>query len=746
MSPIDSPSSAATHTLSTSQLQALWRGLSVSRIMNIAFSVDGDGRMLDHGEAVLPLLNCDAQCLPPGRHFHDLLLDDESRRAWADAARAAREGRPNSIECRIGCEGGTDAMLKLIVTADDDADPPSRLFIFASDISQRASRLHECETLVGIMSSQQSLVEIGMDGTILKVNDLFSQLSGYSRQALVGQHHRVLLPATAKDSQSEKDFWMALAEGHSRSGEFKLARKDSSSFWLRGAYTPTQDLFGRPTKVIFQAYDVTDEKLRSAEFEGKMQAISRSQAVIEFTPDGTVLSANENFLKLLGYTADEVSGQHHRLFCDTAYVARPDYRAFWDRLAHGSFESGEFRRVAKGGRDIWIQATYNPVLDTEGRVYKVVKFAMDITQVKQRNSEFQGKVEAIDRSQASIEFDLKGNVLHANRNFLALMGYELEEVVGRHHMMFCEASHAKSEAYQAFWSRLGQGEFENGEYHRVTKSGRDVWIRASYNPVLDANGVPYKVVKFAQDVTASKLRNSEFEGLIAAVDRAQAMIEFDLEGRVLQANGNFLALMGYTLDDIKGRHHRMFCDEETAASAGYTAFWDRLGRGEFDSGEYKRLAKNGREVWIRATYNPIIGLDGRPVKVVKLANDITEVKRQSTDQAGKIEAINRSQAVIEFDIDGNVLWANDNFLHTMGYASREVLGKHHSMFCTAEHIVSTDYRDLWGRLNKGEFVHGRFHRVGKYGRKVSLMATYSPILGPKGDITKIVKHASDITD
>ncbi|MRW84712.1 PAS domain S-box protein [Pseudoduganella sp. FT26W] len=243
--------------------------------------------------------------------------------------------------------------------------------------------------------------------------------------------------------------------------------------------------------------------------------------------------------------------------------------------------------------------------------------------IQTQDVELQAIHAALNRVQAVIEFDLEGKILHANENFLRVLGYSLSEVQGRHHSMFCEPEFAASPAYKQFWARLAAGEYEHGEYKRLAKGGREIWINASYNPIMDADGKPYKVIKFATDITDTRMRNAEYEGKVSAIVKAQAVIEFDMNGNVLSANDNFLDVMGYYLDDIKGEHHRMFVDPDFAASADYKRFWQKLNRGEFDSGRYKRVGNNKKTVWIQATYNPIMDLNGNPYKIVKFATDIT---------------------------------------------------------------------------------------------------------------------------
>lgn len=230
---------------------------------------------------------------------------------------------------------------------------------------------------------------------------------------------------------------------------------------------------------------------------------------------------------------------------------------------------------------------------------------------------------AINKSQAVIEFEMDGTIIDANDNFLTPMGYTLAEIQGRHHSMFVDAGDRASDEYREFWERLGRGEYMAGQYKRIGKDGRLVWIQGSYNPILDSHGKPFKVVKFATDVTEQRLRASEDQGQIAAIRKSQAVIEFEMDGTIIDANDRFLEAMGYTLAEVKGQHHRMFVDPAEREQPEYREFWERLRRGEYLQSEYRRIGKGGREVWIQGSYNPVIGLDGSPFKVVKYAVDVT---------------------------------------------------------------------------------------------------------------------------
>ena len=257
-------------------------------------------------------------------------------------------------------------------------------------------------------------------------------------------------------------------------------------------------------------------QLQLADASATLAALDRSMALIEFQPDGTILNANSNFLSLMGYTLAEVRGQHHRLFCEPGQSSSREYSEFWRRLASGEFVSERFLRRDKQGREIWLEASYNPVLGASGRVEKVLKIAADISAEVRKEQEQNSLINAINRSMAMIEFNLQGEVLTANDNFLNTMGYRLEDIRGKHHRLFCNREEADSAGYKNFWAQLNRGEYVSGRFQRVGRNGQPIWLRATYNPVFDSNGKLYKVVKFASDVT-EQVQHQEAESRAARI-------------------------------------------------------------------------------------------------------------------------------------------------------------------------------------------------------------------------------------
>lgn len=425
------------------------------------------------------------------------------------------------------------------------------------------------------------------------------------------------------------------------------------------------------------------------------------QAVVWFDLEGNILDANQNFLDAMGYGLEEIKGQHHRIIMRPVDVQKPDYEAFWSKLAKGERHEGKIHRVAKGNRDVYLEASYNPVCDKNGNPVKVVKFAIDITQTRLAEMEAHGKLDALSRSQAVIEFGIQGNILTANDNFLNAMGYELSEIQGKHHRIFVDPSYAGSTDYNAFWNDLARGGFRSGEFKRIAKGGRETWLQATYNPIFDEDGRPFKIVKFASDITAAKLDAMNATGQLDAISRSQAVIEFDTQGNILTANENFLNALGYSLDEIRGKNHRIFVDAAEAQSPEYQTFWKGLDQGSYTSGEYRRLRKDGTEIWIQATYNPIFDPDGHPYKVVKFATDITEKKRAIEEVRHKILSLSEGNLSdrLPTDIDSDFISISEAYNTTMErleHLIQGIQGASDSIASDSDAIASNAY-DLASR-------------------------------------------------
>jgi methyl-accepting chemotaxis protein len=379
----------------------------------------------------------------------------------------------------------------------------------------------------------------------------------------------------------------------------------------------------------------------------ELKAIGRSQAVIEFALDGTILAANDNFLNTFGYSLDEIRGKHDALFIEPRLRDSRDHHLLWDKLGRGEYDCGQYQRIGKGGRELWLQGSYNPITDLHGKPIKVVAYATDVTAQKLRAVDCEGQLNAVSNTHAVMEFNLDGTVVNANDNFLKILGYGIEEIRGRHHSMVVEPAHRQSNDYRLFWEKLARGEYDAGQYKRLAKGGRELWMQASYNPIMDVHGRPSKIVEYATDITAEKMRVAEFAGQLTAIDKTQAVIEFALDGTILTANDTFLRSVGYTLAEIQGKKHSLFVEPGVRDSKEYRLLWEKLGRGESHAGQYQRVGKGGKELWFHANYNSILDMNGKPFKVINYANDVTQQVLQSQQLADLVRQVRVAAAQIQ---------------------------------------------------------------------------------------------------
>ena len=394
----------------------------------------------------------------------------------------------------------------------------------------------ELDVRTKVMDITSIVSEANLKGEIVHVNDKFCEVSKFSREELIGQPHNITRHPDMP-RETFKKMWQTIGRGDVFRGLIKNRAKDGTPYFVDAVVAPVMGENGKPMKYIGVRYDITDaeneRQANKAIAAGVLKAIDTSYAYIEFTPEGKVIMANANFCKVMGYREEEIIGRHHRTFVDPAFAQSREYQDFWSDLNSGHTHVDTFKRITQSGSEVWLQATYAPVLDEQNRVVKVLKIATDITKDRNAAFEWKGQIAAIQKSQAVIEFDLSGKILTANDHFLNAVGYTLQEVVGQHHSMFIEPEERGQPAYRQFWDKLGRGEYDAGRYRRLGKGGKEIWIQASYNPIFDPNGKPYKVVKYATDVTEQvKAATMLADTVLEAQTVTLAARDGDLEQRI----------------------------------------------------------------------------------------------------------------------------------------------------------------------------------------------------------------------
>ena len=374
------------------------------------------------------------------------------------------------------------------------------------------------------------------------------------------------------------------------------------------------------------------------ELEALLAGISKAQLLIEFKMDGTILTANENFLRATGYRLDEIAGRHHSMFTTEADRNSNEYLQFWARLNRGEFQTAEFKRMGKGGKEVWLQASYTPILDQAGKPYKVVKFATDITaEVAKRREIAMLSLVANETNNSVLISDINEKIEYVNPGFTKMTGYTFEEVKGRRPGEVLQGKLTDPETKRQIRDAINRRQPIYCEILNYHKDGEAYWVSLAINPVVGQDGKLERFVSIQSNVTATKEKALDSAMQIQAISRAQAVIEFRMDGTIVSANDNFLRLFGFSLDEIKGKHHSMLVDESYRHSSEYREFWAKLNRGEDQAGEFHRIGKGGRELWLQASYNPISDLAGKPRKVLKYATDITPQKLAAVELDRKVD-------------------------------------------------------------------------------------------------------------
>ncbi len=686
------------------------------------------------------------------------------------------------------------------------------------ETTQEEMRRKETEMagLFTAINTTLATVEMSMDGNILTANDSFLQLMGYTRDELRGKHHSLLVDSAYAKLEPYKCFWQDLRNGIAQVSDFMQVTKNGAQVWMQASYTPVLDGSGKPYKVIKMAQDITDKK--KAEIEAhklSLVADNTDNSVVITDKEGCIEYVNKGFERLSGYTFEEVKGRKPGSFLQGPDTDKATIARIRQHLAEQKPFYEEIINYTKTGCLYWISLSINPVFGADGQLEKFVAVQTDITPTKLQAVELSGKLQAINKSNGTIEFDLKGNILMVNDSFLQLMGYTLDEVQGKHHSIFINADERNSAAYQQFWHQFETlGISVGGEYNRVTKSGNQIWVRATYNTVLDTTGRPFKVFKVAQDITEQKAvafelqsqtqelrareeemrRNmdetltlrAELAARMQVLDESAMLTESDLYGTITYVNDKFCEVSKWTREEVMGKPHSIVRHPDNPASL-YKGMWATLKSGGIFKGQFKNRAKDGTDYWVDSTIAPVLNAEGETVKYIGIRYDIThqmtqyakvnellagadnfaqelraqeeelrqsmeemhtiqeETERKSIELAGLVAAVNSTLATIEFDMDGIILKANDNFLKIMDYTLNEIQGKHHSLFVDKKYADSKEYRRFWEKLNRGQPQISEVDRLTRNGDVVRLSASYTPALDANGTPIKVIKFAQVIT-
>jgi|GEM_PF-274954 len=498
---------------------------------------------------------------------------------------------------------------------------------------------------------------------------------------------------------------------------------------------------------VVQIRDITRERLVEATRQGQLEAVRKSQAVVEYALDGRLCDANPVFCAMMGYSMEEVRGQPHSMFMDPADRVTREYLQLWDKVGRGESESGVYRRLAKGGREIWIHASYHPIADANGRPFKIVEYAIDVSEERKRGAV--NPFASLDPVQVIVTFSSDGKILEANTLFSTLSGYTHDELRDRHHTHFVDQNTAASPEYRALWDQPVRKEAASGQLHMTGKGGKPFVLQGALMPMLDSAGKLDRIVLLASDVTEFVLKAAEDSlelRIRSEIMNMTSIVSYaDLKGDILSVNDKFVEVSKYGRDELIGKGHNTTRHPDMPKEV-FKEMWSTIGRGKVFRGVVKNRAKDGTPYYVDAVIAPFLGENGKPKKYLGVRYDITEAEIERHNMRGLFGALNASFAYIEFDTSGNVLTANEPFLNALGYQLGEVVGRHHRMFVDPADVSSPGYAQLWADLNAGQSRSDVFKRINKMGQEIWLQAVYAPMKDEVGRVMKVVKLATDVTE
>lgn len=661
-----------------------------------------------------------------------------SEKLWQDAQGA------DPVEWTGQLVGCLDLSVDVELVATQAPLSPSQncVLLIGRPVDMAAARQSEAdgyETPIGVITYD-------MDGNILSVNErAMIALEAYDG-TLVGRNHDSLWPDEVTTSQDYIDFWEKLRQGRTVEGRYLHISAVESPIWLQSTFVPVKNSDGYPASVRQYIMDVTADTFAAQDAIAFSSACRAAFCVGEYDADGHVLSMNTNMLQSLGYEADEVIGLHANRLCDPEFARGTMNRAVWRELAAGHTQKVLIPQVGKDQRRLWARCIMLPVIDTEGRLTKVIQIADDITQEHEQLVENRQKLSAFDTAFMVAEFDPSGVLTAADAAFIQTFESTESSLVGQTHASLCATQEVSSRTYTQLWNQLNEGHAASATLQHKTVKNQLVWLQSHYLPLRSAHGKIIKILSINIDISNAKAVEYEFNELKRSLDQTHCIALFDKTGAITQINDNFLKAVGCTRShDIASLTRQSFLQAEDDTPESNRDFWETMKSGRAITLRARRKTVLGKDLWLDTTLHPLHDQSGNLTKVMEVATDVTGRAMENMRNKANWDALQTAQALVEFTPDGYVINANEMFLATMGYSMREIQGQHHSMFCPTDYVQSRNYREFWLKLNNGEAQTGRVYRVGRFDRDVFLQASYRPILDFEGKVERVMKYALDIS-
>lgn len=584
------------------------------------------------------------------------------------------------------------------------------------------------------------------DGNILSMNDrAMTAMEDYGEE-LIGRNHDTLWPKDMCEDESYFEFWEKLRQGRSVEGRYKHLSALETEVWFQSIFVPITDHEGHTTKILQCLMDVSESTYASEKAVEQADAIQKAVPMCSLDSEGHLKTVNTLFAKSLGHDPDDMIGEHDATYLDKGFARGTLYGQVWEQLNLGNIQKLAVRHRDKEQSIVWHKSTMIPIMDGNNRLKSVIKVTDEVTEEYEDLVNFRATIAASDEMIGRAEFDGSGQLMNGNKLFRKLFSLESEDFKAASLQDLFAGAMRNEARYRSFWDKMHEKTVIQKTDEMQSSSGETIYVTASYCPIFTPNGNFWKMVMFFVNVTENKLREMKLEERMRAINRTQLMIEYAPDGRVLDVNQGFLDAFKLTEQEVKGQKLNTMLSDDPKDAESHRQLWERLRDGEPQRGAFRHHTHGGEDVWLEGAYSPIMGPKQNLSSVILFASDVTTQKHDALEARYQIDALNTLLAVAEFDVSGGVLTANEVYLKTFGYSLREVVGQHHSMFCSPDYVQTDDYRNLWAQLARGEPYIGRERRVGRFDRDVHLYSGWVPVFDFDGKVTKVINCAFEISN
>jgi methyl-accepting chemotaxis protein len=664
---------------------------------------------------------------------------------WDEVASGVRASWKGSVQ---GVLSSTSYPVDFIATPFTDADGEARVAVHGRQIEQSDAMVDAppASGPAAALGEYVGLIEYDSEGNVLSANDRASMALEFYGEDMAGRAHDTLWPDSETNKPDYVEFWEKLRQGRIVEGRHVHVTNEGNHLWLQSTFIPVKGDDGVLKSVVQCLMDVNEATVAAIAAERFHTEVAGKTTLVEYDADGHVVDASDAFCKVLGYDKGKLIGKKIEKLLDQEFARGAEFKAAWEGLPEGRSSTIDLFHRAASGDGIWLRSVVIPLRDGNGRLERIVEVASDIHTMRERLDALELRYAAMGDVLSIVELSPSGTVQSANKRFCIETGGYEADYVGKDYKMFVPDDVLKSPEYAEFWERLREGERMSGEYRRLATDGREIWFQTTYAPIKTEGEMrPKTILAFGRNQTQLKSHIAEIEGKVGAVEAAMGVAEYSPDGQFLSANARFLKSVGAKWEDLKSKDQSVLGHDEDADSDAYRSMWQRLRDGQSLSRHHHRKGSGTAHVFHDSFYAPIKNHLGQCVRVMEFARDVTEEKLARVDLEGRWSGAENAFAIVEYDVSGKVLSANDGFLRLAGYSRREIVEQHHSIFFNTEEVQSQAYRDFWLALAAGEKQSGCYHFKGRFDRDMHLRAHYIPSRNALGEIDKVHMFGIDET-